>query len=218
MTEKNKLYDRDIREPLFEFLEDRFGKVRILEEKRAGRAVADVIMITPTAIYGIEIKSDADTYTRLEKQVSYYNLYFDRNIVVVGTSHAAHIAEHVPDFWGIITVEVDQEGKTDFYVLREPSTNPEVSDKHKISLLWRPELANIQAKNDLPRYPRKSKSFVQDVLLERVSPDILWPQMYVELFERDYTTIAQRINEYRQATGQHKRKRRKYKRLKKSVK
>ena len=218
MTEKNKLYDRDIREPLFEFLEDRFGKVRILEEKRAGRAVADVIMITPTAIYGIEIKSDADTYTRLEKQVSYYNLYFDRNIVVVGTSHAAHIAEHVPDFWGIITVEVDQEGKTDFYVLREPSTNPEVSDKHKISLLWRPELANIQAKNDLPRYPRKSKSFVQDVLLERVSPDILWPQMYVELFERDYTTIAQRINDYRQATGQHKRKRRKYKRLKKSVK
>ncbi|MBR4755160.1 MAG: sce7726 family protein, partial [Lachnospiraceae bacterium] len=214
MTEKNKLYDRDIREPLFEFLEDRFGKVRILEEKRAGRAVADVIMITPTAIYGIEIKSDADTYTRLEKQVSYYNLYFDRNIVVVGTSHAAHIDEHVPDFWGIITVEVDQEGKTDFYVLREPSTNPEVSDKHKISLLWRPELANIQAKNDLPRYPRKSKSFVQDVLLERVSPDILWPQMYVELFERDYTTIAQRINEYRQATGQHKRKRKKYKRLK----
>ena len=98
MTEKSKLYDRDIREPLFEFLEDRFGKVRILEEKRAGRAVADVIMITPTAIYGIEIKSDADTYTRLEKQVSYYNLYFDRNIVVVGTSHAAHIAEHVPDF------------------------------------------------------------------------------------------------------------------------
>ena len=212
MTEKNKLYDRDIREPLFEFLEDRFGKVRILEEKRAGRAVADVIMITPTAIYGIEIKSDADTYTRLEKQVSYYNLYFDRNIVVVGTSHAAHIAEHVPDFWGIITVEVDQEGKTDFYVLREPSTNPEVSDKHKISLLWRPELANIQAKNDLPRYPRKSKSFVQDVLLERVSPDILWPQMYVELFERDYTTIAQRINEYRQNTGQKKRKRRRFKR------
>ena len=218
MTEKSKLYDRDIREPLFEFLEDRFGKVRILEEKRAGRAVADVIMITPTAIYGIEIKSDADTYTRLEKQVSYYNLYFDRNIVVVGTSHAAHIAEHVPDFWGIITVEVDEEGKADFYVLREPSTNPEVSDKHKISLLWRPELANIQAKNDLPRYPRKSKSYVQDVLLERVSPDILWPQMYVELFERDYTTIAQRINDYRQATGQHKRKRKKYKRLKKSVK
>ena len=218
MADKNKLYDRDIREPLFEFLEDRFGKVRILEEKRAGRAVADVIMITPTAIYGIEIKSDADTYTRLEKQVSYYNLYFDRNIVVVGTSHAAHIAEHVPDFWGIITVEVDEEGKTDFYVLREPSTNPEVSDKHKISLLWRPELANIQAKNDLPRYPRKSKSFVQDVLLERVSPDILWPQMYVELFERDYTTIAQRINEYRQNTGQKKRKRRRFKRLKKSVK
>ena len=28
------IYDKDIREPLFDFLEDSFGKVRILEEKR----------------------------------------------------------------------------------------------------------------------------------------------------------------------------------------
>ena len=27
------LLDKDIREPLFEFLEERYGKVRILEEK-----------------------------------------------------------------------------------------------------------------------------------------------------------------------------------------
>lgn len=36
MSDKETLYDRDIREPLFEFLEDTFGKVRILEEKRTG--------------------------------------------------------------------------------------------------------------------------------------------------------------------------------------
>ena len=27
------LYDKDIREPLFDFLEERFGKIRIIEEK-----------------------------------------------------------------------------------------------------------------------------------------------------------------------------------------
>ncbi len=217
MIEK-KLLDKDIREPLFEFLEDRFGKCRILEEKRAGRAVADVIMITPIALYGIEIKSDADTYTRLEKQVEYYDQYFDKNMVVVGTSHAMHITEHVPEHWGIITVEADEDGKPDFYVMREAGANPNVKDKLKISLLWRPELANIQAKNALPRYPGKSKSFVQDVLLEGVDLDVLWSQVYNELVERDYTTIADRIKAYRKATGQKKRKHKKYKRLKKSVK
>ena len=39
------LYDKDIREPLFEFLEERYGKVRILEEKRMGRSRADAVMI-----------------------------------------------------------------------------------------------------------------------------------------------------------------------------
>lgn len=54
---------------------------------------------------GIEIKSDADTYTRLERQVADYDLYFDQNIVVVGSTHAGHVAEHVPDYWGIVSVE-----------------------------------------------------------------------------------------------------------------
>ena len=34
--EKTMLLDKDIREPLFEFLEERYGKVRILEEKPSG--------------------------------------------------------------------------------------------------------------------------------------------------------------------------------------
>ena len=37
------MYDRDIREPLFEFLEEYYGKVRIIEEKRMGRSRADVV-------------------------------------------------------------------------------------------------------------------------------------------------------------------------------
>ena len=99
------LLDKDIREPLFEFLEERYGKVRILEEKTVGSSRADVVMVIPDKIVGIEIKSDADTYTRLERQVADYDLYFDQNIVVVGSTHASHVAEHVPDYWGIISVE-----------------------------------------------------------------------------------------------------------------
>ena len=45
------LYDKDIREPLFFFLEETYGKVRILEEKRTGSARADVVMITPQFVW-----------------------------------------------------------------------------------------------------------------------------------------------------------------------
>ena len=103
------LLDKDIREPLFEFLEERYGKVRILEEKTVGRSRADVVMVIPEKIVGIEIKSDADTYTRLERQVADYDLYFDANIVVVGSSHASHVAEHVPAHWGIVSVEQQED-------------------------------------------------------------------------------------------------------------
>lgn len=191
------LYDKDIREPLFDFLERTYGKVRILEEKRTGAARADVVMITPEILYGIEIKSDADTYTRLAKQVKYYNWYYDRNIIVAGTSHAMHVKEHVPEWWGIITVELDENGEVDFYVLREAGVNPRVKDKRKITILWRTELNHLLELNKLPKYKAKSKLFVQEKLLEKVATEVLWPQAYEELFERDYNIIGQEIEEYR---------------------
>ena len=191
------LYDKDIRDPLFDFLEETYGKTRILEEKRTGNASADAVMITPKLLYGIEIKSDADTYARLGRQTKYYDWYYDRNILVAGTSHAAHVKEHVPDWWGIIMVEPDDNGEIDFYVLREADVNPRVKDKRKITILWRTELNRLLEKNGLPKYKEKSKLFVQDKLIEKVPGDTLWPQAYDELFERDYNTISQEIEEFR---------------------
>ena len=101
----SSFHDRDIREPLFEFLEDSFGKIRILEEKTMGRSRADIVMVTDKGLTGIEIKSDKDTYVRLKSQIKDYDKYYDRNIIVVGSSHALHVEEHVPQYWGIITVE-----------------------------------------------------------------------------------------------------------------
>lgn len=183
------LRDADIREPLFEYLEDEFGKVRILEEKIIGKVRADVVMVTPALIYGIEIKSDADSYARLEKQVKYYNWYYDRNILVVGSTHAAHAAEHVPEWWGIISVEVVDD-RVDFYVLREASENPRVKDHRKIALLWRSELNRILKQNKLPVYHNKNKTAAQKRLIENVPAEILWPQVCEELFQRDYSIFC----------------------------
>ncbi len=192
------LYDKDIREPLFDFLEERYGKTRIIEEKQVGRSRADVILVRPLDLSGIEIKSDADTYARLKRQIKDYDRYFDYNYVAVGSRHGAHIAEHVPPWWGIITIEQEEAG-VDFYILREASPNPSRCLRAKLSLLWRPELAHIQKINQMPKYREKSKAFVIEKILSLVPEQLLHEQISHELFERDYTTIEESIRQYRKS-------------------
>ena len=195
------IYDKDIREPLFDFLDETFGKNRILEEKIIGNSRADVVMVTPEAIFGIEIKSDADTYARLKSQVKDYDKYYDMNFVVVGTSHAAHIEEHVPDYWGIITVE-EADNNLDFYILRRPEPNPKVTWKRKLEMLWRPEIAVLQDEFKMPKYREKSKKFVLTKVLERlengkIDPKEFTLKMNELLIQRDYNSISETLKEYK---------------------
>jgi hypothetical protein len=209
------LYDKDIREPLFDYLEQKYGKVRILQEKRTGKSRADVIMVTEHGIYGLEIKSDADTYTRLESQVADYDKYFDYNFVVAGSKHGQHVEEHVPPHWGIITVEeIEEDKNVDFYLLRDAKPNPNLDIYEKITILWRPEVAHIQEVNGLYKYEGKSKRYVMDYVIEALPEEVLWPQVYEALFERDYTAIRDQINAYRVQHGQKARRRKKYRRRK----
>ena len=194
------LLDRDIREPLFEFLEQEYGVVRILEEVVTGKSRADALMVTDDRITGIEIKSDADTYERLRGQVRYYNRYFDRNYIVAGSNHALHVSEHVPAWWGIIIAE-EENGKVDFYEMRKPLPNPKSVIEKNLTLLWRPELAAIQEKYHLPAYKQKSKQFVQQKLLEKLDEQDLHREISAALFERDYSLIEEQISTYKKERG-----------------
>ena len=188
MTEERVLLDADIREPLFQYLEERRGKVRFLEEKVTGRARADIVMVLPDRVCGIEIKSDADTYARLAAQVKNYDRYYDENYIVAGSTHAMHVEEHVPDYWGIITVELIGD-RVDFYRVREAAPNPKARLQNKLSLLWKSELAHIQERAGLSKWAGKSKKFISQRLEERLPEQFLHQQISEELFERDYTVF-----------------------------
>ncbi len=194
------LKDKDIREPLFDFLEDTYGKVQIIEEKTMGKSRADLVMITEESLVGIEIKSDSDTYARLKTQIKDYDKFYDCNIAVVGSSHGIHIKEHVPEYWGIITVE-EVEGEPDFYMLRKPAINPKMKLENKLMILWRPELAIVQEKFGMPKYKEKSKSFVIEKICSLV-PDVVSMETLSAvisdiLFERDYSKVEETLTEYR---------------------
>lgn len=194
------LKDQDIREPLFDFFDEKFGKVRIIEEKQIAKSRADVMLVLEEKLIGVEIKSDADTYARLARQVKDYNKFFDYNYVVVGSSHSKHIEEHVPEYWGIIEA-ISKEESVEFNVLREPEINKRAQRtykmKRKLSILWRPELYHIQEINGMPKYKQRSKDFVITKIMEKVPWDLLHRQISEELFQRDYNTISEAIKEWR---------------------
>lgn len=182
------MLDADIREPLFEYLELRYGKVRILEEKNIGKSRADVLAVTDGVLIGLEIKSDGDSYTRLKSQIRNYNKYCGQNYVVVGKSHARHVGEHIPAFWGILVVSRDlQLHSVQITELRPAAPNPKTDLKYQLSFLWRNELAAVLRRYQLPKYTNKSKAFICEKLIERVPEQLLLRSLTDEMFERDYT-------------------------------
>lgn len=191
-----KLYDVDIRDPLFDYLEERFGKIRLFEEKRIGRSRADMMMLMEDCIAGIEIKSDADSYERLKRQVRDYNKYCDLNYVAVGKTHEKHVQDHVPKEWGILIVFVE-DGTIRIEEKRPALKNPKVKKEHQLTILWRPELQRILERNHLPKYKQKSKKFVQQKVLEKMEWSQLKLQMCEELFERDYTLWDEELEAYK---------------------
>ena len=61
------LRDKDIREPLFYFLEEMCGKIRILEEKQIGKSRADIVMVLPELAH-IQELNEMPKYKEKSKQ------------------------------------------------------------------------------------------------------------------------------------------------------
>ena len=182
------MYDRDIRPYLYDLLDEKFPRVRTFDEKIIGRSRSDIFAVTDGALIGFEIKSDADTYTRLPSQVKSYDKFFDYNYIVVGKSHAKQVEKHVPTHWGIIVLE--EGGDVSFSELRPAAPNPKIKVSNQLRFLWRRELVSVLEKCGLPKYTSKSRAFSEKALVQRASPEKIKATMTNELFERDYTTLA----------------------------
>ena len=93
------MLDPEIREALFCYLDFNFGKHRTFEEVPINSSRADIFAVTENGLVGFEIKSDADTYTRLKSQVRNYDLFYDFNYIVIGKKHIKGAEKHIPPGW-----------------------------------------------------------------------------------------------------------------------
>ena len=175
------MLDKDIREKLYDYLDERYGKVRTIEEKVILKSRADMLAIIDGEIIGIEIKSDRDTYTRLKRQIKDYEKFCDKCYVAVGESHI-HVSEHVPEYWGIIVVSDDN-----VIVDRDAGLSPKVKINNQLDILWRAELYAVQMKEGLPKLSNWKRRDIYKRLIDTCGEEQVKKDITEQLFERDYT-------------------------------
>ena len=142
---KNILSTNDliIRSALKEVLKKKYAKdkkLRIIDELgvQHGSVRIDIAVINGI-MHGYEIKSDRDTLDRLPEQVQAYNAIFDQITLILGSKHLIDAFKMIPDWWGVETAHISDNGAVFFNLIRKAKNNPK---QHAVSiarLLWRQE-------------------------------------------------------------------------------
>ena len=195
MKSSLKLKDADMRDILFSHYEDTNSKLRIFEEFCIGKTRTDALMVTENELIGIEFKSDKDTLDRLARQVKDYTRFCDKNYLVIGQHFVEKqdaLSEILPEFWGIYSVTINEEGEKNLTLLREAGKNPKCRIKNQLKILWRIELIRLVKSNKLGGVTAYNKKELGDKLYKNIEKNSLREMICNELLERDYSIYEEK--------------------------
>lgn len=143
----NQTNDTVIREKLVTRLTEEYAAYpdqRIIPELGLWHGAARIdVAVVNGVLHGFEIKSDRDTLARLPEQMQAYNAIFDQVTLVVGSKHFVDAFKMVPEWWGIETARMGEDGSVFFNSIRKPKDNPEQDDVSIARLLWRAEALDL---------------------------------------------------------------------------
>lgn len=172
------LRDRDIRVALIDKLSRLYSHdphTLILQEFGLfeHRVRIDLAVVN-SAMFGFEIKSDADTLERLPYQQEIYNRIFDSVVIVVGESQFSKIEAVVPKWWGI-WVAWNNANKVGLRTAREPSENRKVDPRALVRCLWKQEALEIIKVKRLyeKKLDKARRSVLWDILVDSIPTDEL---------------------------------------------
>lgn len=123
------------------------------------KARIDVAVING-CVHGFEIKSAADTLTRLPQQLAFYEQCLEKLTIVCDEKHVVGVRELAPRWCGITKVSKGPRGRIAFVTIREPRKNANIKPYRLAHLLWRSEAVAILSQANAPakvlRAPRKT--------------------------------------------------------------
>jgi hypothetical protein len=154
----------------------RCDKTLVIDELGLAHAKVRVdVAVINGCVHGFEIKSAADTLTRLPQQLALYEQCLEKLTIVCAEKHIPGVRELAPHWCGITKVTKGPRAGIAFDTIREAKRNPDVQAYRLAHLLWRPEVVAILSKTDvspqLLRAPRKTlyKSLAAKFSVEEIT-------------------------------------------------
>jgi hypothetical protein len=134
------LLDPEIRRALIPLIRPPFGTGRLLREVGIwGNSVRiDLARLTTDAFDGYEIKSEADSLTRLNGQAEIYSLVCDTVTLVAARRHLGKAIATIPEWWGLVEAAPTDDGVS-LSAIRPAAANPVQSPARIAGLLWKDE-------------------------------------------------------------------------------
>ncbi|HEX8269980.1 MAG TPA: sce7726 family protein [Flavobacterium sp.] len=132
---------------------------KVVEELNLPVAKARIdIAVINGSFHGYEIKSAADTLTRLPAQIEAYTKVFDYLSIVTEGKYGARILDRVPNWIGVLICE-ENKGHFSIRELRNPSINNNRESVYIAKLLWREELIECLEEHKVT-YRRKDRNWL----------------------------------------------------------
>lgn len=123
-----------------------------------GKAIADVAIINGK-MHGYEIKSDYDSFQRLENQILNYDTVFDTITLVVGKKLNKAAKKYIPRHWGLLCIYEDQ-GKVVFDEIRNAKENKRINPFNVAQFLWKEEAVFLLNKYNIHGNHQKSRKWL----------------------------------------------------------
>jgi hypothetical protein len=133
----------------------------VIDELGLAHAKARIdIAVINGSVHGFEIKSAADTLTRLPQQLQLYEQCLEKLTIVCAEKHIQGVRDLAPRWCGITKVTKGPRGGILLITVREPKRNPNIQRYRLAHLLWRSEavaiLTQANASPEMLRAPRKT--------------------------------------------------------------
>jgi hypothetical protein len=173
--------DPEIRAALHALLDRRMpaGSV-VIDEYGLHGSVADVAVLTPHALHGFEIKSDADNTRRLASQIRGYGRFVTTATLVAGPKILPHCLKIVPKWWGVLRADA-----TGFHIVRQVQQNPDQDKLEVAHLLWGAEAQTELRERGIRPKGRLSVGW-KHALAERVTLDELRAVIHENVAAREW--------------------------------
>lgn len=178
------MHDHDIRAILRQDLQQKYGTgpdTEVIDELsiRGGRTRIDLALVNGV-LHGFELKSDFDTLRRLPEQAEAYGTVCDRVTLVVGERLVRRAIDFIPDWWGVMLVRVDDDGRALFRNFKLSQTNPSLDAVAVARLLRRSEAGAFLVDLGYCRpHDRASRQELCQFLAENVKLAVLCEQVRI---------------------------------------